>query len=201
MRGHISKNHVKPETSVAVSKGVYTVLVLPWFIAISVTIALFQILVELGRQQDVDSFVAISFSTILILPIILVLSLGMFWSVKNISERMVNISNFKPVGFGTVIKLWLSYLSKLHLLWFGFYILLGIIGLIVMQFVPLDDVYHGIAEQLGIPAQAGITIIFFIGFLAYIVMFGGMAYVLGTLPLALFSAVVFRCFTRIKPAI
>jgi len=198
MREYVSNKKKAPRASCSISKGVYAVLALPWFVSFSFILALFRISVEINNQQGDNSIEAISVLIILMLPIILILSLGMFRGLKKVSERLVETSKFKPVSFGTIIKLWVSYLSKLHLLWFGFYVLFGIIALIVMQFVPLNEGYHGIADQLGIPAQAGITIIFFIGLLAYMLLFGGMAYVLGTLPLALISAIIFRCFTKIQ---
>lgn len=193
-------NHTGPENSCYVSRGAYATLVLPGFLSFNFTIALFDLLIGMAPQNEVSPILMIATITLLILPIILILSIGMFWGVKTVSKALIKTSHYKPIGVGTIIKLWLSYLSKLHLLWFGFYLFLAIIWLITIQFMPLEDVHIGIFDDIGIPEQAGVSLVFFIAILAYIVMFGGMAYVLATLPLALISAVIFRIFTKVKSA-
>ncbi len=198
MREHISKSHIQPETSCSVSKGVYATLILPCFIAFTSTTALFGVILELTTGDESNRIAMIATIVVLLLPMILALSIGMLWTLKNVTQRLIKISHYKRIGFGAIIGLWISSLSKLHLLWLGFYLCLGLIWLVVIQFIPLDQVYGEIFNEIGLPVQTGLTFILLGGLLAYLALFGGMAYVLGTLPLALISAVIFRYFTKIQ---
>ena len=151
---------------------------------------------EVGKVNDEPSrlFVGGAFGLI-ILPVFIALSWGMLFAIKQVSSHLEKLSHTRKTGFATVIGSWVSALSKAHLYITLFYALIAITLIVGANIFSPDNVNAQIVEQFGIPGRSGVAIVFSIGALAYVLIFSLMGYVMGTLPLALITACLFRVFS------